>query len=770
MEEISLRNDDQAPPSNERQFPLVNTTEGIPRSLPRAADQARVEAVNEHREQHQEASETVSYDLYMEKSKELHKLTLKMKQYEFAVQEAILFLSKPLNSYQDWIDREDSSRLGDSLAAALALPKAGPASRTSTISATATPSKTQPSPHSKVFSFGSTDSKQNQAANTSTATPPQNENLSDLEVSCLENMRMCFNFLRNSQKSGKAIDDGTYSVPKGSQLNAMENESLALIDSSRLSRDSTSSSQLPILKEENVVGGGSNSNLAASASLSGRLSKTSKPDLLFHPTTTTTSSYPNAKVYDDHDIGGDLSLEQLADFKPSSSKCEKCRSALLALDEARDKLKASESKISDLESRLEKETKAKKVCQQAKNLIDLEIEEITAELFARANQMVVDESRRMDMLNTSNRELTKRVGDLTSRLREKEVELANATRSLYQAQSVQSHHSLNKYSVPGGGEEKFVLRKSSSIATAPPPPSLPVLPTNPLSFSEKEKVVVVEEESTTSLSPPPPPPQTSDQVSSTSTMQQEKTPSPLPDTFTHYIISGFDAFSNNPAADGHLFSEFQDLIKSLVLTSSLPSHQALLAIHATAFMKRCLVESVEPCLYYSFTAAGAGQGPPKPTLFKKKVLEKVIKGHVVVVADEGGGSGGGGRNKCCMCVMSRVCEYKLSFANPTSTSTTMGGGPAISQPSSSISSEPICRFCRDRVLAVQDFFSYLSFLASGTGRHGLTILSAFKQIMWTRRRMAVAVIGSCSLFESQVSAILGPGAGGNWEKDTKTLY
>ena len=671
--------------------------ENGPANIPRTFDEAQTLAIakaisdstttNPNDNQHT----TELRELLDEKTKELHLQRLKIKQFEFAMEEAILFLSKPLNSYQAWIENEgpETINIQFNVNPRVSSGNSNP-TNTNTL-----PAKTQAKP------------------NPSTTSPADTkQGLSSLETTCLENMRLCFNFLRNCQKLTKALDDGSYHIPTDTQIPAGQDESLALLQATSLPKDPSSDIQKQPSPKSSIV------QMNGHSGSKGNINSVSP----------FTSARPSQRYTED--TGGDLSLELLDDFKPSltsKSQCDKCRAAYLQLDIYQDKLKAAEKEISSLESRLSKEISARKVAQQGKDMIDKEIEEITAELFSRANQMVVDESKKMDMLATSNRELSKKTKDFASRLQEKEAELANATKKLYETQ----------------GRQQFRT-----------------------SFIEESRYSGVESRQTGSVE-----------------SQQKTTKSS--EEFNHYIVSGFDQFKCSTAADGYLFQEFQDLIKVLVTSLTLPSIQAYTSIHNTPFMKRCMIESIEPCLFYTYAPTTSFKNiqvtAAHSVAFKKKLLDSVIKGQVVcspisAAADTGeAGAASFVKQKCFLCTLHRTCEYKIHTTldvppppPPTTTSSTSGNTATTTTPSP-VKSDPLCRFCRDRVLSVQDFFSFVTLLS--TNSHGMTILSTFKYIMWTRRRMAVAVIGSCSLYETEISAILGPGTHtGNWEKLTKTLY
>ncbi len=555
---------------------------------------------------------------------------MKIKQYEFALQEALVFLAKPLDRYQEWIESEHAHEIQFDFASLIGIKIArqvpGKASTTIT-------------------------------QKTATMTP--------LEINCMESMRLCFNFLWNCQKHNVAIDNGTYRIPNEETMaNQVENESLALTSSTTFQYS---------VKEADIT------NAYHAPEITKPLSSTNL--YLNKP-----SRSASGRIYVE-DSGGDLSLEEL-EWIPSNSitqKCDQCHKTLLHLDSFKDQLKSCQSKNIELAARVEKEVSARKICQQAKDMIDREIEEITAELFSRANQMVIEESKRMDLLCTSNRELTKRVSDFASRLKEKEVELGVATKALYEVQGLQEMSGVVS-------DSKVPLSQDKETET-----------------SNKSEA------------------------------------------FIHSIFSGFDQFKASFAVDGYLFQEFQEFVKVMGSSSKLPSHLAYLTIHGTLFMKRCMSESVEPCLFYSYALSNTFKtiGGNHPLSFKKKLLDFAIKCHISISCAEGKeDSPPPTKSKCLICTLTRICEYKINLGE--------GAKP-----------ESCCRFCRDRILSVQDFFHLIAFLSSG--KHGLTILSTFRQILWTRRRMAIAIVGSCSLFETETSAILGPGSGGNWEKLTRSL-
>jgi hypothetical protein len=589
-------------------------------------------------------------DIVNRKNESLDKQRVKLKQYEFAIQECMTFLAKPLNKYVDWINENTTSDL--EIEFAQHIPEKSYPKNESTSSPTKLSKQiTLETPKAAVYTKSPSESAMKPKSN--------DKEMTQLEVTSLECMRLGFNFLHSCQKQIIAIDNGTYKIPiPSANQTGEESEALRNIIAPLGSLESIGP-EIPI----------KNPIISAPISII-KVEKKSTPEF----------------------AEGDLSLEPIDDFQPSPTKqhCERCRKALLQVDQYKDKLNASEALIQELEARLHKEIKAKKIVQKAKDMMDSEIEEITAELFSRANQMVVDEAWKMNQLQTSNRELNKLVSDLKNRLKDKETELSQATKVLYDLQSTQMYSA------------KYSSQKE----------------TKELKHDSDSKV-------------------------------ERKT------EFTHSIISGFDTFTSSIAGDGFIFQEFQEFMRILVLSSNQVSTAAYQSIHSSLFMKRCMLENIEPTLFYTYqpNSSFKAHGPGLTQAFKKKLLDYCIRGQVSVKFDEREEGTHVQKLKCVMCTIIRECEYKASF------------GP-IENPKPETGS--LCRFCRDRVLATQDFFSFITYLSSG--KHSATILSTFKKILWLKRRMALSIIGSNSLFETELSAILGPGGGGDWEKTTDIVY
>ncbi|KAI7866908.1 hypothetical protein BDF14DRAFT_1809015 [Spinellus fusiger] len=204
--------------------------------------------------------------------------------------------------------------------------------------------------------------------------------------------------------------------------------------------------------------------------------------------------------------------------------------------------------------------------------------------------------------------------------------------------------------------------------------------------------------------------------------------------------------------DGVVLDEFQQHLKALSTTSHV--------IPSTPFMKRVMAEDIDPCLFQN--AASSWWTSP---WFKRKLMDAISRNKCEIqsfvsnlstfstsstsstatspsashISNSTSSSPSlvspmPPKAKCACCGLLRVCEFKMRL-----------------QPSSLVQQQPwlpIDRFCRDRLVAVCDFYSFMSYLRQGLLQHSAT-LCMFKQSLHFRRRMALAKVGSMALFEEQ---------------------
>lgn len=95
------------------------------------------------------------------------------------------------------------------------------------------------------------------------------------------------------------------------------------------------------------------------------------------------------------------------------------------------------------------------------------------------------------------------------------------------------------------------------------------------------------------------------------------------------------------------------------------------------------------------------------------------------------------KTACCLCGTIRPCEFRLRLLDPSSSSSS-------SQPAQQQQYHALDRFCRERIVAVCDFFMFLAHLRQGLLDQP-TSLELFRRALGLRQRMAYARIGSMDL-------------------------
>ncbi|CAO3608257.1 unnamed protein product [Cunninghamella echinulata] len=252
--------------------------------------------------------------------------------------------------------------------------------------------------------------------------------------------------------------------------------------------------------------------------------------------------------------------------------------------------------------------------------------------------------------------------------------------------------------------------------------------------------------------------------------------------------------------DGVSFNEFQSHLKmlsntiksSLSNTSSSTSSTKAVQLSSTPFMKRVLAEDVEPCLFQN-----NGTSWWKSPWFKRKLMDAIANNrceiqHTVrsnhfntsttntTLSSSSTSSTTSSppsiattstanlqeiptppKTKCTCCGLLRVCEFKMrlhqSNNNNNSTYDTFSlyNKQLYQQQQSQQSQQqqpwlPIDRFCRDRLVAVCDFYGFLSQLPQAVIQN-TPILVMFRQSLHFRRKMALAKVGSIGLFNQHNS-------------------
>ncbi|KAJ1330362.1 hypothetical protein BSLG_009496 [Batrachochytrium salamandrivorans] len=445
------------------------------------------------------------------------------------------------------------------------------------------------------------------------------------------------------------------------------------------------------------------------------------------------------------------------------AKCATCREHLIQIDHLKDTIKELQLETQHLEIEYNNEKSAKQRIIHSKENIDQEIEELTSQLFDQANHLVSEQARLRDETETSYKNLRIKFQMISKKLQSRDEELKLLKRQMYDVQGTQMF--TNSFLCDERDGHNHVSMGSNKALT-------PAIHT-----------VSAHDEANMSIG------------AAQFSRQQPGSIHPSMDMerpfihYSHTIVAGYDMFESSIAVDGVLFLEFQEHVKTIILAGSQSPIQAYTTTYSTTFMKRCIAESVEPCLLYSYQLPSTGfsksvaYGGGMPASFKKKLMDCAMKGLCEVKLVVGvssprmgttvtsspnekftlGSSISGSlpqpvpKDRCALCTIVRDCEYAIQL---------------LPVPSGSKQWMGLCRFCRDRVTSVLDFFTYSNYMLQGSigpGKQGATILSIFRQMQWLCRRMSVAKIGSCSMFETPLSAITGPGGGGDWETDIKIL-
>jgi len=378
----------------------------------------------------------------------------------------------------------------------------------------------------------------------------------------------------------------------------------------------------------------------------------------------------------------------------------------------------------------------------SKDILDQELEELTSQLFDQANKMVIEEATLREQIENNNHELVGELKDLSKKFESREDELRDLKRYLVALDAAK--------------------QRSHSLALSP-------------------------RESMTSMASSP-----SQQKAPTSSSYFHSNPASF---FSSRVGPNNSVFPFIPV-DGIFFSEFADHIKSITALSTLTSTAYQAALMQTQFMKRSMLEDIEPCLYYAYNNhTNSIKAYGMSSSYRKKLFDGVYKGSVDIklywssnetlylgTTDDGSPSAssppkkspedsekekyGPPKKRCTNCGITKECDYRLRFTNTSSSNPQTPTAPLIEW-------SVICRFCRDRVASVADFFTFITRVKSQAERIG--ILGMFRHMLWLKRRMAVSRVGCCSLFEGEVVASLERGAGGleqsgDWEKLVQVIH
>ncbi|KAI9022485.1 hypothetical protein DFJ74DRAFT_643337 [Hyaloraphidium curvatum] len=430
---------------------------------------------------------------------------------------------------------------------------------------------------------------------------------------------------------------------------------------------------------------------------------------------------------------GDLGNSSFA--TPSATQvrddCVSCKRLSSQLEQNKDLVATLRTELRRVWAGLAEERAHREKAQMSKDILEQELEELTAQLFDQANRMVVEETRLRVELETANRDLNNQILRLTHDLKARDDMLRSF-----------NHHGHNHH---GQGDGRRRARSSKSSLSA----SRPDLAVSAAGAPAKRAVSV----STSYLRG------SKDNVSTPATSAQSLVEDIAPVTFV----------------DAVLLAEFADHLK--VANSLLPYNPV--EAHSTAFLRRCLVEDVEPCLFFSFGSGLSGGNLWKvastlATGLKKRLLETVVAGncHVRPTSEDGAATQSSlvlsnnslqvaqkikeaitdvqpnfappsTQQKCWLCSGMRECDHRL-FLHPSSSASQSreanGDAEDVALPEGG---QLICLWCKERINAVRAFYEFMRSLQIAPNPEA-SELELFRQAITCRQQMAIARVGSIS--------------------------
>ncbi|KAJ3028591.1 UNVERIFIED_CONTAM: hypothetical protein HDU68_001318 [Siphonaria sp. JEL0065] len=767
----------------------------------------------------------------LKKNQIIDKMRIKLNRYEFSLKEAILFLTKPMDAYEVWLNNKNLesnntmvvTAIQGAIGAANGVYAAGPSYLNGNTGATtpqqvstptAPPSRSRnPSTTPVIKSKLHSNSASSLAIVTSDSASqlpivpipqPKIGGATNLEIHCMECMRLSLNYLKNAQSSINSMEKDDvipYQVPTAPA--PLLPDPLLLLNITPLDE------ALRNLKTSIIISSDGNSNLntkRSSVTSSNRTSSIAPPPLSPVPSPsqphpaqpmsavaksralalarlnsperrqsaliTNTALLRAATITSPTDDGsiddGDISSKHTVSTSSSNSNnthnaissqpapektgartCLHCREYMIQIDQYNDTIETLRGDIRTLANQLEEERAMRDRNQLAKDILDQELEELTSQLFDQANKMVIDEARMRDELEVSNRDLKGELKELIGRCEKREEELKELNRNLKALEAAKLRSSV--LSVNGTNSQHGSIASLSPTSTTPTSNLFPKGPSSHAYYSTM------------------------------SIIQLSRTPLSIP-------------------VDGILLSEFQDHIRqaiSAITSPTNPNPAPATTANETHFIKRCILEDVEPCLFSQYPTLTQGPGGilstsklPKTLSFtngglvtlKKRLLEGFLRGQVEVysIVDQDAQQQQQQqqqqtssthmsspntpnphhiqKSKCTSCLHPRECEFKLRLTDKLPPDT-----------------YPLCTFCKDRVSTVSDFYTYMGHLRQGIigpGKQGVTLIGMLRHAMWLRRRMSVARVGNCGLFEVEglVAADRRGDSVGDWEKFVSIVH
>ena len=417
------------------------------------------------------------------------------------------------------------------------------------------------------------------------------------------------------------------------------------------------------------------------------------------------------------------------DEQDHTSFCTNCKQLLTQLDSQVERQAYLKRDLSSLASALSEEEDIRSAVEQDKEILEQDVGDITSALFLSLNQILMDEVTDRDGIIQMHRETNGKLSQILDAWDTRDSRLKQVKDLLVELDSV-VHQSANA---------------SCTISHR---------------YSQQQQQQQ-QQQIMQQKSPIPTPTTSNYRLSSRSAMRLSSIDS----------SSGSSRQNDSPSTtiriDGFVLAEFQNHLKSVMESNTT-------IIPSTSFVKRVFTEDVEPCLFFP-----QSQGWWKSPWFKKKLLDAISKNkceiqgwhdlnyfsnitstttsssfstntspatsHVSSSSQHSINSSSvlmPPKTKCACCNILRVCEFKMRL--PIANSGNSGTSRPQQQQQQQQPWLPIDRFCRDRLVAVCGYYSFMShlkLLASSP------LLNTFKQVMHHRRKMTLARVGSIGLFD-----------------------
>ncbi|KAI9486763.1 MAG: hypothetical protein EXX96DRAFT_550502 [Benjaminiella poitrasii] len=429
------------------------------------------------------------------------------------------------------------------------------------------------------------------------------------------------------------------------------------------------------------------------------------------------SSFSFNKIsFSDPPVNTPPSTIYAAHDEDNTSFCTNCKQLLGQLDIQVEKQAYLKRDLSSLASALSEEEDIRSMVEQDKRALEEDVTDITTCLFETLNEILMDEVTNKEGIIQIHRETQGKLTPVLDAWDARETRLKQIKDLLIELDSVisQSTHASCTIS------HRYSQASSSPVPTLAAPSTVSRL-TNRTSTSHPSRILL-------------------DQ--------------PIHRHDTNMI-----------RIDGFILSEFQQHLKLVYETNNA-------SIPFSPFVKRVLTEDVEPCLFFQ-----QSQGWWKSPWFKKRLLDAISKGqceiqgwHDASILSSYTTTSSSGisstspatshisttssshqstfaapttpmlpKTKCACCNILRICEFKMRLP-------IVGSTKLIQQQKQLQPWLPIDRFCRDRLVAICGYYSFMMHLKLLTTT---SPLSMFKQVMRHRRKINLARVGCTELFMTE---------------------